>query len=67
MDETIKALFAMRRKTISNNLKSHFCLSQESIQIICNNTNISPTARGETLDTQTIVNLSNEIFKMKNM
>lgn len=67
MDETIKALFAMRRKTISNNLKSHFGLSQESIQTICNNTNISPTARGETLDTQTIVNLSNEIFKMKNM
>ena len=67
MDETIKALFAMRRKTISNNLKSHFCLSQESIQTICNNTNILPTARGETLDTQTIVNLSNEIFKIKNM
>lgn len=67
MDETIKALFAMRRKTISNNLKSHFCLSQESIQTICNNTNILPTTRGETLDTQTIVNLSNEIFKIKNM
>ena len=67
MDETIKALFAMRRKTISNNLKSHFCLSQESIKTICNNTNILPTARGETLDTQTIVNLSNEIFKIKNM
>lgn len=67
MDETIKALFAMRRKTISNNLKSHFGLSQESIQTICNNTNILPTARGETLDTQTIVNLSNEIFKIKNM
>ena len=67
MDETIKALFAMRRKTISNNLKSHFGLSQESIQTICNNTNILPTTRGETLDTQTIVNLSNEIFKIKNM
>lgn len=67
MDETIKALFAMRRKTISNNLKSHFALSQESIQTICNNTNILPTTRGETLDTQTIVNLSNEIFKIKNM
>lgn len=67
MDETIKALFAMRRKTISNNLKSHFCLSQESIQTICNKTNILPTTRGETLDTQTIVNLSNEIFKIKNM
>ena len=67
MDETIKALFAMRRKTISNNLKSHFCLSQESIQTICNNTSILPTTRGETLDTQTIVNLSNEIFKIKNM
>lgn len=67
LDETIKAVFGMRRKTISNNLKSHFGLSQEKIETICKNIGILPTTRGETLDTQMLVNLSNEIFKMKNM
>ncbi len=67
LDETIKAVFGMRRKTISNNLKSHFGLSQEKIETICKNIGILPTTRGETLDTQMLVSLSNEIFKMKNM
>lgn len=67
LDETIKAVFGMRRKTISNNLKSHFGLSQEKIECICKNIGILPTTRGETLDTQMLVNMSNEIFKMKNM
>ena len=67
LDETIKAVFGMRRKTISNNLKSHFGLSQEIIESICKNIGILPTTRGETLDTQMLVNLSNEIFKMKNI
>ncbi len=67
LDETIKAVFGMRRKTISNNLKSHFGLSQEKIETICENIGILPTTRGETLDTQMLVNLSNEIFKMKNI
>ena len=67
LDETIKAVFGMRRKTISNNLKSHFGLSQEKIETICKNIGILPTTRGETLDTQMLVNMSNEIFKMKNM
>ena len=63
LDETIKSVFAMRRKTIANNLKTSFHLSQEDIEIICKTTNISPTARGETLDTATLVKLSNEICK----
>ena len=67
LDETIKAVFGMRRKTISNNLKSHFDLSQEKIETICKNIGILPTTRGETLDTQMLVNMGNEIFKMKNM
>lgn len=65
LDETIKSVFAMRRKTIANNLKNSFRLSQEEIEKICKATNISPTARGETLDTATLVKLSNEICKIK--
>ena len=65
LDETIKSVFAMRRKTIANNLKTSFHLSQEEIEKICKATNISPTARGETLDTATLVKLSNEICKIK--
>lgn len=65
LDETIKSVFAMRRKTIANNLKNSFHLSQEEIEKICKATNISPTARGETLDTATLVKLSNEICKIK--
>lgn len=64
LDETIKCVFAMRRKTISNNIKSYFHLSSEQIDCICKNISISPTTRGESLDTQSLVNLSNEIYKM---
>lgn len=64
LDETIKCVFAMRRKTISNNIKSYFHLSSEQIDCICKNINISPTTRGESLDTQSLVNLSNELYKM---
>lgn len=66
LDNTIKSAFAMRRKTIANNLKTTFGLNQEQIQLICSNIDIAPTTRGETLDTQTFVNLSNEITKLKN-
>lgn len=65
LDNTIKSAFAMRRKTIANNLKTTFGLSQEQIQLICSNIGIAPTTRGETLDTQAFVNLSNEITKLK--
>lgn len=65
LDETIKCVFAMRRKTIANNLKSTFHFSQEDVEIICNNAEISFSARGETLNTEQLVNLANEIFKFK--
>lgn len=65
LDETIKCVFAMRRKTIANNLKTYFHFNQEQVQTICNNCNINCSARGETLDTYTLVQLSNEIEKLK--
>lgn len=65
LDETIKCVFAMRRKTLANNLKNYFHFSSETIENICKNCHLSPSVRGETLDTQTLVNLSNEIEKTK--
>lgn len=65
LDETIKCVFAMRRKTLTNNLKNYFHFSSEQIDIICNNCNIPPNTRGETLDTYSLVQLSNEIEKSK--
>ena len=65
LDETIKGVFAMRRKTLANNLKSHFHLSSDDINQICRKAKISPTTRGETLDTSSLVNLANEIYIFK--
>ena len=65
LDETIKGVFAMRRKTLANNLKSHFHLSSDDINQICRKAKISPTTRGETLDTSSLVNLANEIYNFK--
>ena len=63
LDNTIKAIFAMRRKTIENNIKSFFKFSSDITNQIVSEAGIKPATRGETLDTATIVNLSNIICK----
>jgi len=63
LDDTIKSVFAMRRKTIENNLKSYFKFSSDSVNSIIKEAQIKPGARGETLDTQQLVTLSNVISK----
>ena len=63
LDDTIKAIFAMRRKTIENNLKSYFKFSSDITNKIISDAGIQPATRGETLDTATIVNLANTICK----
>ena len=63
LDDTIKAVFAMRRKTIENNLKSYFKLSGDIIKEILNISGIIPTIRGEKLSTEELVKLSNVINK----
>lgn len=61
LDDTIKAVFAMRRKTISNNLKSYFKIPSDKLDIILNEAQIEKSARGETLSTEQLVKLSNII------
>ena len=63
LDNTIKAIFAMRRKTIENNIKSFFKFSSDITNQIVSEAGIKPATRGEALDTATIVNLSNIICK----
>lgn len=66
MDDTIRSAFAMRRKTISNNLKAYFHFNNDEVNEILKNANISPTTRGETLDTANLVRLANTIYNFKN-
>ena len=63
LDNTIKAIFAMRRKTIENNIKSFFKFSSDKTNQIIAEAGIKPASRGESLDTATIVKLSNVINK----
>ncbi len=59
LKKLIDCAFAMRRKTLSNNLKTAFNLSGEKINNLCESVGISPSVRGETLTTQQFVTLSN--------
>jgi len=61
LDDTIKAVFAMRRKTIENNLKSYFKFSSEIVDKIVSESGLTKGIRGEKLNTQELVNLSNTI------
>ncbi len=63
LDDVIKSAFAMRRKTLENNLKTTFKLSTDTIQEIFSKLNLPPQVRGEKLTTLDFVNLSNEIYK----
>lgn len=63
LDDTIKAVFAMRRKTIENNLKSYFKLSGDIVREILDKAKINPSLRGEKLETKDLVKLSNIINK----
>lgn len=65
MDDTIKCVFAMRRKTIENNMKSFFKFPSDMINSIISEAEIKSGTRGETLNTEQLVKLSNIINKYK--
>jgi len=62
LQEVIKASFAMRRKTLSNCLKSHFGFGVEQINNLFYQCNLSETVRGEALTTSQFVQLANCIY-----
>lgn len=57
-----RIVFAQRRKTLANNLKSGFGYSKELIEEILTKNNISLTIRTEALTVDEIVKLSNEFY-----
>ena len=63
VDDTIKCIFAMRRKTLENNIKSYFKLSSEVVDNIISECNFPKQLRGERLSTEDIIKLSNNIQK----
>lgn len=62
--KTVKVAFAMRRKTLSNNLISGFAMSREEADAVIQNAKFEKAIRGERLSTSDFVNLSNEINKI---
>lgn len=63
LDETIKCAFAMRRKTLENNVKSYFKLPSDIVDKIISESGLPKGIRGEKLDTKELVTLSNVINK----
>ncbi len=64
LKKVIASAFAMRRKTLSNNLKSSFNLSQDNLQQLYIYCNLQENIRGEALSVKEFVNLSNELNKI---
>ena len=63
VDDTIKCIFAMRRKTLENNIKSYFKLPSEVVDNIIAECNFPKQLRGEKLSTDDIIKLSSVIEK----
>ncbi len=61
--KTVKSAFAMRRKTLSNNLMTTFDMSREKVNQIIERAGFSPSIRGEKLTTADFVLLSDEVYK----
>jgi len=63
----VRASFAQRRKTLRNNLMSHFKdrLSKELVAQTIEQTNIDPQRRGETLTMQEFATLANSFYQVE--
>ena len=60
--KTVRGLFAMRRKTISNNLKASFGIKGEQAQRILQSAGVDGTRRAETLSPAEFARLANAAF-----
>ena len=63
LDRLIKSAFAMRRKTLANNLKKDFGLTGEQISSMLTQCGLDVNIRGEALNTEQFVKLANMIAK----
>jgi len=62
--KTVKAAFAMRRKTMANNLCASFGLCKEDMKNLLEASGLNPAIRGEALDMQQMAGLSNALAKI---
>lgn len=60
----VRAAFSSRRKTLANNLMNTFKLSRPEAENLLRSCSIDEKARGETLDFETFVTLSNAAVKI---
>lgn len=64
LKKLIKSAFAMRRKTLANNLKKDFNLSNDKLEKLFEVTNIDSGIRGEALNPEQFVQIANAIDKL---
>ena len=65
LKKLIKAAFAMRRKTLANNLKQFFNINNEEITDLLSKINKPATVRGETFSADDFVKLANLLCRRK--
>lgn len=63
--KVVTSAFAMRRKTLANNLKSSFSLSNDMATTLISNCGFKADIRGEALSVEDFVKLSNELNKIR--
>ena len=61
ISKVVKGCFALRRKTLANNLMSAFSLSRDEANEVLTSCDISPTARAETLEKEDFIKLKNAL------
>ena len=62
---TVKAAFALRRKTLVNSLQTGYQLPKERLAEIVTACGLSPTVRGERLTLEDFARLTNALFAAK--
>ncbi len=65
LQKLIRGAFQMRRKTLANNLKNTFAISNDDIESIFNQMGLDLTVRGESLSTMQFVELANHLAVFK--
>lgn len=64
--KTVKAAFAMRRKTLANNLIAGFNISRETAENIIEECGLSKTIRGEALSIKNLAIVSDKLYNILN-
>lgn len=65
--EVIRSAFAMRRKTLANNLKAAFKITQEQALNILNEAGVPEKVRGEVLELSELSRISDALGKLLNL